>query len=246
MLLFAFTGIYVAAFHAARPKGVDIAVVATPAQAAQLQTALDLESRGAFDVRRYDTEAAARTALLDTDAHGVLVRGPAHDTILVAQALGAAPTETVTTALQHVAVDADTHDLRPLPSSDRRGLSSLFTVVGTLIPSLVFGVLLSVFGRALPARVRWAAVLAYGVGAGLVVAFNGEVRFAPRLPYGWLRLRFRVAVRGQLIEVDMSPKGTRYTLVEGTGIQIAHDGVTRRLRPDVPVVARHTAPSAFS
>jgi len=40
-------------------------------------------------------------------------------------------------------------DVRPLPSSDRRGLSSLFTVIGTVIPSLMFGVLLSVVGRGL-------------------------------------------------------------------------------------------------
>ena len=66
-------------------------------------------------------------------------------------------------------------DLRPLPAGDGRGLSSLFTVVGTLIPSLVFGVLLSVFGRGLAARVRWSAVAAYAVLAGLVVAFNVDV-----------------------------------------------------------------------
>ena len=62
-----------------------------------------------------------------------------------------------------------------MPPEDRRGLSSLFTVLGTLIPSLVFGVLLSVFGRALPARARWSAVLAFAVGAGLLAAFNVDV-----------------------------------------------------------------------
>jgi hypothetical protein len=70
---------------------------------------------------------------------------------------------------------ASVEDLRPLPTGDRRGLSSLFTVIGTLIPSLVFGVLLSVFGRALAPRVRWTAVLAYAVLAGVVVAFNVDV-----------------------------------------------------------------------
>jgi hypothetical protein len=45
-------------------------------------------------------------------------------------------------------------------------------VVATVIPSMVFGVLLSVFGRALPARARWLAVLGYSAGAGLVIAFN--------------------------------------------------------------------------
>src|SRR4051794_22028159 len=142
-LLFAFTAIYVAAFHAPRAKGFDVAVVGSPAQARQIQGALDAAGRGAFDVRRYDTERDARDALLDTDVHGVLVPGPASDRIEVAQAFGAAPTETVTTALEHVAAATHTpttvDDLRPLPASDRRGLSSLFTVIGTLIPSIVFG-----------------------------------------------------------------------------------------------------------
>jgi hypothetical protein len=175
-LLFAFTALYVAAYHAPRPKGLDVGVVGSPAEAALVQSALDERDRGGFDVRRYDTEAQARSALLDTDVRGVLVPGTANDRVLVAQALGVTPTETVTDALRSTApVPVTVQDLRPLPAGDRRGLSSLFAVIGTLIPSLVFGVLLSVFGRALPARVRWAAVLAYAVLAGVVVAFNVDV-----------------------------------------------------------------------
>jgi hypothetical protein len=172
-LLFAFTALYVAAFHAPRAKGLDVGVVGTPAQAASAQTQLDARQRGAFDVRRYATEADARAALLDTDVRGVLV--PASHRILVAQALGVAPTEAVAGGLGAIASPAAVQDVRPLPSGDRRGLSSLFTVVGTLFPSLVFGVLLSVFGRAQPARVRWSAVVAYAVLAGVVVAFNVDV-----------------------------------------------------------------------
>ena len=55
-LVFAFTAIYVAAFHAPRAKGVDIGAVGTPAQAARLQSALDAGARGAFDVERFGTE----------------------------------------------------------------------------------------------------------------------------------------------------------------------------------------------
>jgi hypothetical protein len=170
-LLFAFTAIYVAAFHSPRPKGFDVGVVGAPAAAAQLQTGLDRGDRGAFDVRGYDTEREARTALSDTDVHAVV----AGDRILVAEALGPAPTDAATRALEAAVPGATVQDLRPLPPEDSRGLSSLFVVVGTVIPSLVFGALLSVFGRALPARLRWAAVVAYAAGAGLVVAFNVDV-----------------------------------------------------------------------
>jgi hypothetical protein len=178
-LLFAFTALYVAAFHAPRAKGFDVGIVGTPARAAWLRTELDATERGAFDVRRYDTEAHARAGLLDTDVHGVLVPGAGSNRVLVAQAFGLSPTEAVTNALRGAAAATGTparvEDVRPLPSNDRRGLSSLFAVIGTVIPSLVFGVLLSVFGRALPARVRWVAVLAYGLLAGVIVAFNVEV-----------------------------------------------------------------------
>ena len=176
MLLFAFTALYVAAFHAPRPKGLDVGVVGAPSEAALFQGALDERDRGAFDVRRYDTEAQARSALLHTDIHGVLMPGVPRGRVLVAQAIGVAPTETVAGALRAAAGGPVTvQDLRPLPARDRRGLSSLFMVIGTLIPSIVFGVLLSVFGRRLPARVRWSAVLAYAMLAGVVVAFNVDV-----------------------------------------------------------------------
>ena len=179
MLLFAFTALYIAAFHAPRPKGFDVGVVGTPAQAAQVQGALDAGGRGAFDVRRYASEPQARAALLDTDVHGVLVPGALGDRIEVTGAFGVAPTEAVTTAFEHVAAATHTParvaDLRPLPSGDRRGLSSLFTVVGTLIPSIVFGSMLTVLGRGLSAKTRWTAVVVFGVGAGLLAALNADV-----------------------------------------------------------------------
>jgi hypothetical protein len=159
VLVFAFTTLYIAAFHAPRPKGIDVAVVGGgPAPA--------LPS-GAFDVHRYDSERQARAALLRTEVHGVFVG----DRVLVAGAGGVPPAEAVAGAVPGRTVE----DVRPLPASDRRGLSSLFAVVGTLIPSLVFGVLLSVFGRGLRARVRWGAVIVFGVVAGLVAAFDADV-----------------------------------------------------------------------
>ena len=75
LLLFAFTALYVTAFHAPRAKGVDVGLVGGSAQAARLQRALDLEQRGAFDVRRYDSESQSRAALLATRVQGVLIPG---------------------------------------------------------------------------------------------------------------------------------------------------------------------------
>jgi alpha,alpha-trehalose phosphorylase len=78
----------------------------------------------------------------------------------------------------------------------------------------------------------WLALVA---GFGGLRDYGGDVRFAPRLPDRWRRLGFRVAVRGQLIEVDMRPGETRYTLIEGPGIPIAHFDEPLRLRPGVTV-----------
>lgn len=169
VLLFAFTALYVTAFHSPRPRGLDVGVVGSAQEAARVQRALD---PGAFHVHRYGGERQARAALLDTDVRGVVVGRR----ILVARAFGVVPTQTVAEALRTAAgAPARVEDLRPLPPGDRNGLSGLFTIVGTLIPSLVFGALLSVLGRRLPARVRWTAVAAYSVLAGVVVAFNADV-----------------------------------------------------------------------
>jgi alpha,alpha-trehalose phosphorylase len=75
----------------------------------------------------------------------------------------------------------------------------------------------------------WLALVA---GFGGLRSSDGEVHFSPRLPDGWTRLRFRVQVRGQVIEVDITPDGTDYRLVEGRGLLIFEDGVPIRLRPD--------------
>jgi alpha,alpha-trehalose phosphorylase len=80
-----------------------------------------------------------------------------------------------------------------------------------------------------------------GTWLALVAGFGGlretyeDVCFAPRLPADWERLRFRVHVREQLIEVDMTPDATRYRLLEGRGMLIHHFGEPLRLQPNAPV-----------
>ena len=78
----------------------------------------------------------------------------------------------------------------------------------------------------------WLALVA---GFGGLRDGDGEVRFDPRLPAEWTRMRFRVEVRSQLIEVDMWPGETTYRLVEGRGLLIEHRGEQLRLKPGEPV-----------
>jgi alpha,alpha-trehalose phosphorylase len=78
----------------------------------------------------------------------------------------------------------------------------------------------------------WVALVA---GFGGLRDLDGQVRFHPRLPAEWERLRFRVQVRGQLIEVDMTGEKTTYRLLEGNGLLIEHFGEQLRLAPGEPV-----------
>jgi alpha,alpha-trehalose phosphorylase len=86
----------------------------------------------------------------------------------------------------------------------------------------------------------WLALVA---GFGGLRDSDGEVRFRPRLPKEWERLRFRVQIRGQLIEVDMTAEETTYTLLEGRGLLISHGDEQLRLTPDEPLSRPAEAPA---
>ena len=78
----------------------------------------------------------------------------------------------------------------------------------------------------------WLALVA---GFGGLRAFDGQVRFHPRLPAEWDRLRFRIHVREQLIEVDMTHHATTYRLLDGRGIRVQHLGEELRLTSDAAI-----------
>ena len=78
----------------------------------------------------------------------------------------------------------------------------------------------------------WLALVA---GFGGLRDHDGEIHFHPRLPADWQRLRFRVQIRGQLVEIDLRPDETTYRLLDGTGLLVGHDNDLVRLQPGVPV-----------
>src|SRR5215217_2289391 len=88
----------------------------------------------------------------------------------------------------------------------------------------------------------WLALVA---GFGGLRDFDGDLRFEPRLPREWQRLRFQVEARGQRVEVDMTHEATTYRLLEGSGILIEHFGETLRLTREhaVRLPALPAAPS---
>jgi len=53
---------------------------------------------------------------------------------------------------------------------------------------------------------------------------HGELHFRPYLPNGWTRMRFRLRVRGKLLEVEVQGEGVHYRLLEGDHLELWHDG----------------------
>ena len=79
----------------------------------------------------------------------------------------------------------------------------------------------------------WLALVA---GFGGLRDCDGTVRLDPRLPDSWDRLAFRLQVRGQLVEVEITHDATTYRLLEGRGLLIEHRGEALRLAPGAPLV----------
>jgi hypothetical protein len=148
LVAFAFTGLFVTAFHSPSPHAIPIGTVG-------VATAPD-----GFELRRYDTERAARAGLESGDLRGVLLPGR----LLVASARGAVETQFVRAAFPRAAVV----DVAPLPERDSRGLSVVFTALGVTVAAVAFGALLTLFGG----RRRLLAIGLFAVATGLVVALT--------------------------------------------------------------------------
>ena len=75
--------------------------------------------------------------------------------------------------------------------------------------------------------------------------FRGAIKFSPRVPEALGRLRFPLEIRGQRLDVEMTPDEATYTLTGDTPLVIVHEGETLELAPGVPVT-RPTASGAGS
>jgi alpha,alpha-trehalose phosphorylase len=64
--------------------------------------------------------------------------------------------------------------------------------------------------------------------------YDGRLRFKPRIPDRIERLRFKLTVHGQLLEVDAGPNSATYTLHEGSGLVITHEDRDIELLPGKP------------
>jgi alpha,alpha-trehalose phosphorylase len=84
----------------------------------------------------------------------------------------------------------------------------------------------------------WMAV-AYGL-AGLRDS-DGRIRFTPRRPARIDCLRFRITIRGQLLEISLGEDAVQYRLVEGEEVSFLHGEEPVHLSADAPMVEKQYA-----
>jgi hypothetical protein len=178
VVVFALVGSNVAANHAPKPHHVPVGIVGPPPVVAAATSAIERRAPGAYEVHGYASLAAARTAILHRTVYGAFRPG-ASPVLLVASA--ASPTvaglleQTVTAAAQARGRRFATQDLVPLPASDSRGATAFSMVLSLIIAGIMGSAVIYLLGRHRPPPVRLAAMLALGIGAGLVATFATNV-----------------------------------------------------------------------
>jgi alpha,alpha-trehalose phosphorylase len=82
-------------------------------------------------------------------------------------------------------------------------------------------------------------VLTYGFGG--LRDYDGSLSFRPqRPPDDQASLRFPITYRGQVLDVEIRPESTTYSLREGAGMTIRHEGEAISLDPSNPSAVRPT------
>jgi hypothetical protein len=168
---------FVGALHQPEPHGVPIAVVGPAQVVGQLRQAITQKAPGAFDLRGYESEPAARDALLSRDVDGVLVAESGR--LLVASAAGRVASTVITEVFRGAAQAQGrqfaVEDVVPLPPGDSGGASGMFYLLALLIPGLAIAVLIAQMGVGVGARLGGLVVAALAVG--LANAWLADVVF---------------------------------------------------------------------
>jgi hypothetical protein len=174
-----FAGSFLGAFHKPEPHGVPVAVVGPPQVVAQLDTALSQKKAGAFQLSGYESEQAARAALLDRDVDGVLV--PQSGKLIVASAAGRTAATVLTSVFQGAAQaqgrQLTVEDAVPLPPGDSGGISGMFYALALVVPGIALAVLLAQVAPGLGLGGRLGALVLGPVLVGAGNAWLADVVF---------------------------------------------------------------------
>lgn len=168
-----FVWLFLTAFSQPRPHDLPVAVVGGQAAAAQFQHTADQRAPGVLQFTGYPSAEAARAAVAGDTVVAAFLPRPGGGELLVASAGGQASARVVGAALAPAGSGVTVTDVRPLPPNDSQGMSGLFTVLGTIIPSLLFALL--AFQLRLGRGRQLALLLGYAVTMGLAVAVTADL-----------------------------------------------------------------------
>jgi hypothetical protein len=176
--VFAFVASNVGANHQPKPHRLPIGIVGAPQVVRAATGQLARGARGAYKVNAYSSPALARTAVLHREVYGAYEPG-ARPSLLVASAASRPVEQILQTSFQGMARAHGqllvVRDLAPLPPSDSSG-STAFSALLSLVIAGLFGTsLVYQITQRRPLRVRLAALLVLGLGAGLVAALAMNV-----------------------------------------------------------------------
>jgi molybdopterin biosynthesis enzyme MoaB len=178
LVVFAVVGSNVAANHKPEPHDIPIGITGPPRVVREVGNAIRRRAPGAFEIHRYTSLSDARTAVLHRGIYGALRPEP---TPLVLVATAASPAisrllaRASAVARQRVGERVVVRDLVPLPRSDSTGATAFSAVLSLIIAGIFGSTVIFMLARERPAHVRVVAMLALGIGAGLITALVTNV-----------------------------------------------------------------------
>ena len=196
----AFLSTALSAFHEPIPHAVPVGIVAPARASAEVRGALQARTPGGFDLRAYPTEARAKAAIAGRKVDGAFVADPRDMRLLIAQAGGSAPAQLLTTTFTGVAAEAgrrlDVVDVVPPLRNDSLALSSFFTILCVLFPSLATGAATAhLFRRRRTAwRIAVPAVAAVAIGLTAAAIAAGVTGFGDYLSVAGIVALFSLAI----------------------------------------------------
>jgi hypothetical protein len=196
----AFMTTALSAFHAPTPHAVPVGMVAPAHLSREVRVALDARAPGGFVLHPYPSEARARTAIIGREVDGALIAAPGGLTLLVARAGGSAPAQLLTNTFSGLAATTGQRlhvvDAVPPLKDDSLALSSFFTILCVLFPSLATGAATAhVFRRHGTAwRIAVPAVAAVAIGLSATAVAAGVTGFGDYLSVAGIVALFSLAI----------------------------------------------------
>ncbi|MFF5565244.1 ABC transporter permease [Streptomyces sp. NPDC012623] len=139
------------AWPAARitPRDLPLGIAGPPTATDRVAAGLEQEHRGAFELHRYDDEAAARTAVEDRTVYGAVVVTPEGTRLLTASAASPVVAQLLTQAVSAGSpgdASVPVVDVVPTPSADPRGGVLGASLLPLALAGMVTGAAVTVLG----------------------------------------------------------------------------------------------------